>query len=96
MHLSGNFLFAQLRYRLMSMIGLLRSVIFLSGMALSVWLQSIHVMMIFIALENLPEILTYYLLRRTGIPFKAKRDGLLLRGCRPSRPLSADHLQTLK
>ncbi len=60
MHLSGNFLFAQLRYRLMSMIGLLRSVIFLSGMALSVWLQSIHLMVVFIALENLPEILTYY------------------------------------
>jgi O-antigen/teichoic acid export membrane protein len=78
MHLSGNFLFAQLRYRLMSMIGLLRSIIFLSGMALAVWLQSIHVMMIFIALENLPEILTYYVLRRTGIPFKATRDGLLL------------------
>lgn len=78
LHLSGNFLFAQLRYKLMSMIGLLRSIIFLSGMALSVWMQSIHLMVVFIALENLPEILTYFLLRRTGIPFNAKRDGLLL------------------
>lgn len=78
LHLSGNFLFAQLRYRLMSMIGLLRSIVFLSGMALAVWLQSIHVMVIFIALENLPEILTYYLLRRTGVPFLIRRDGLLL------------------
>lgn len=78
MHLSGNFLFAQLRYRLMSMIGLLRSIVFLSGMAVAVLLGSIHVMMIFIALENLPEILTYYILRRTGIPFNPKRDGLLL------------------
>ena len=78
MHLSGNFLFAQLRYKLMSMIGLLRSIIFLSGMALSVWMQSIHLMVVFIALENLPEILTYFLLRRTGIPFNLKRDGLLM------------------
>lgn len=78
LHLSGNFLFAQLRYKLMSMIGLLRSIIFLSGMALSVWMQSIHLMVVFIALENLPEILTYFLLRRTGIPFNMKRDGLLL------------------
>lgn len=78
MHLSGNFLFAQLRFKLMSMIGLIRSIVFLSGMALAVWLQSIHVMVIFIALENLPEILTYYLLRRTGVPFLVRRDGLLL------------------
>lgn len=78
LHLSGNFLFAQLRYKLMSMIGLLRSIIFLSGMAISVWAQSIHLMVVFIALENLPEIVTYFVLRRTGIPFNVKRDGLLL------------------
>jgi len=78
MHLSGNFLFAQLRYKLMSMIGMLRSVIFLSGMLLSVWLQSIHLMVVFIAFEILPEILAYFMLRRTGIPFNAKRDGMLL------------------
>lgn len=78
MHLSGNFLFAQLRYRLMSMLGLLRSVIFLSGMALSVWLQSIHLMVVFVALENLPEIIAFFMLRRTGVPFLIRRDGALL------------------
>ncbi len=78
MHLSANFLLAQLRYKLMSMIGMGRSIIFLSGMALSVWLQSIHLMVVFVALENLPEIIAYFALRRTGIPFELKRDGALL------------------
>jgi O-antigen/teichoic acid export membrane protein len=77
LHLFGNFLFAQLRYKLMSMIGMIRGTIFLSAMALAVWLQSIHLMVLFIALENLPEIVAFFLLRRTGIPFQMKRDGAL-------------------
>ncbi len=78
MHLSGNFLFAQLRYKLMSVIGMGRSIIFLSAMAAAVWLQSVHLMVAVVALENLPEIIAYFALRRTGIPFQLKRDGGLL------------------
>jgi O-antigen/teichoic acid export membrane protein len=78
MHLFNNFLYAQLRYKLASMIGMIRGVIFLSAMALAVWFRSIHLMVFFIALENLPEIVAFFLLRRTGIPFQMKRDGALL------------------
>ncbi len=78
MHLSVNFLYAQLRYKLLSMIGMIRSFIFLGGMVMAVWVQSIHLMVVFVALENLPEIIAFFALRRTGIPFLLKRDGALL------------------
>lgn len=78
MHLSRDFLYAQLRYKLASMVGLVRSVLFLTGMGIAAWFQSIHLMVACIALEQLPEIILYFSLRRTGIPFMLKRDGLLL------------------
>jgi len=78
LHLSGNFLYAQLRYKLVSLIGAIRSVLFLVGMGIAAWLGSIHLMVVFIALEQVPEIILYFSLRRTGIPFRVKRDGLLL------------------
>ena len=78
LHLASNFLFAQLRYKLMSLIGLVRSIIFLSGMTAAVWLHSIHLIVAVIALENLPEIIAFFLYRRTGIPFQLRRDGGLL------------------
>lgn len=78
MHLSGNFLYAQLRYKLVSLIGTIRSVLFLTAMGIATWLGSIHLMVACIALEQLTEITLYFSLRRTGIPFNMKRDGLLL------------------
>ncbi len=78
MHLSGNFLMAQLRYKLTSMIGMCRGILLLSGMGIALWLHSIHLMVFVIALETLPEIIGYFAFRRTGIPFELRRDGLLL------------------
>jgi O-antigen/teichoic acid export membrane protein len=78
LRLSGNFLYAQLRYKLVSVIGIARSIVFLVAMGIAVWLESIHLMVVCIALEQLPETILYFSLRRTGIPFMLKRDGLLL------------------
>lgn len=78
MFLSGNFLYAQLRFKMTSMIGLVRSILFLSCMGLAAWFNSIHLMVVCVALEQLPAIILYFSLRRTGIPFMLKRDGLLL------------------
>ncbi len=75
---SGNFLFAQLRYKLASFISILRTVIAISGMALGIWLQSVHLLAACVALAQLPEIIAYFTLRRTGIPFRMSRDGALL------------------
>lgn len=78
MHLGANFLLAQLRYKLTSFIGMLRGVTFLTAMGVAVWMQDIHLMVVVIAVEQLPEIMAYFGLRRTGIPFALKRDGALL------------------
>jgi len=78
MHIAGNFLYAQLRYKLASLIGMIRSSLFLIGMGVAAWLGSIHLMVLCIALEQIPEIILYFSMRRTGIPFLLKRDGLLL------------------
>lgn len=77
-HLSGNFLFAQLRFKLMSLIGTIRSLTYFTCMGVAVWLNNIHLMVAVIALEIFPEIMSYFAIRRTGVPFRLNRDGALL------------------
>ncbi|MBO9670900.1 MAG: oligosaccharide flippase family protein [Sphingobium sp.] len=76
--LSGNFIYARRRYRLMSFIGLLRTGIYITALLTAVWLQSIHLAVFIIALEKVPEIALYFAISRTGIPFSMRRDGLLI------------------
>jgi O-antigen/teichoic acid export membrane protein len=78
MQLSGNFIYARRRYKLMSFIGFLRTGIYVSALVLAAWLQSFHLAVFVIALEKVPEIALYFILSRTGIPFSKRRDGLLI------------------
>jgi O-antigen/teichoic acid export membrane protein len=76
--LYGNFLMAQMRFKMTSYIGMFRSVIYLSAMALAMYFQSIEAMIFCIAFERLPEIFLYITSKRTGVPFHKGRDGMLL------------------
>lgn len=76
--MSGNFLYAHLRYKMSALIGIMRCVIYLSALALAIHLHSLAIVALCVALAELPSILLYYLLPRTNIPFDVKRDGGIL------------------
>ena len=72
--LSGNFIYARRRYKLMSFIGFLRTGLYVGALLLAVWLESFHLAVFVIALEKAPEIALYFLMgARTGIPFSMRR-----------------------
>lgn len=76
--MSGNFLYAHLRYKMSAFIGVVRCAAYLSALVLAVYFQSLELMALFVALEQLPAIILYYLIPRTNIPFDLKRDGGIL------------------
>ena len=76
--MSGNFLYAHLRYKMSAFIGTLRVVVYLIGLGLAVHFESLELVALCVALEQLPAIILYYLVPGTNIPFDLKRDGGLL------------------
>lgn len=79
--MSGNFLYAHLRYKMSAFIGVLRCAIYLGGLALAIHFHSLELLALCVALEQLPAILLYYLLPGTNIPFSLKRDGGIMILC---------------
>ena len=76
--MSGNFLYARLRYKMSAFIGTLRCAVYLLGLALSIYFESLEILALCVALEQLPAIILYYLLPGMNIPFDVKRDGGIL------------------
>lgn len=76
--MSGNFLYAHLRYKMSAFIGILRGVIYLLALGLAIYLESLPLFALIVALDQLPSIILYYVVPRTNIPFDLKRDGGLL------------------
>lgn len=79
--MSGNFLYAHLRYKMSAFIGVLRCAVYLAGLLLAIHFHSLELLALCVALEQLPAILLYYLLPGTNIPFSLKRDGGILALC---------------
>ena len=76
--MSGNFLYAHLRYKMSAFIGVFRGAIYLLALGLAIHLESLQLFALFVALDQLPAIILYYVVPRTNIPFDVKRDGGLL------------------
>jgi O-antigen/teichoic acid export membrane protein len=76
--LSGNFLYANMQYKLMMTIGAIRSALFLGGFAIAIYLNSLTLMILVIALEKVPEIILFFTIKRAGVLFDRMRDGGIL------------------
>jgi O-antigen/teichoic acid export membrane protein len=76
--LAGSVLYADLRYKMMMAIGVVRSTVFLSAMAAAVYFHSIKFMVLAIALEKLPDIVLYFTVKKAGVFFDIKRDGIII------------------
>lgn len=79
--MSGNFLYAHLRYKMSAFIGVLRCAVYLAGLILAIHFHSLNLLALCVALEQLPAIILYYLVPGTNIPFSLKRDGGILALC---------------
>lgn len=75
---SSNFALGEQRFKYVSLVVALRTVIFFMTMGTAVMVGSMDLAVIAVALARLPEYLTYFVLRRGGIPFRWSRDGALL------------------
>lgn len=75
---SSNFALGRKRFKYMSFVVGLRTIVFFIGMGLAAWLHSMELAVIAVALARLPEYLGYFLVRRGEIPFRWGRDGGLI------------------
>jgi len=75
---SSNFALGQQRFKYMSFVVAIRTTVFFSTIGTAVWLGSMDMAVIAVALARLPEYLAYFLIRRGDIPFRWTRDGGLM------------------